>query len=296
VQKKTVPTPETLSLTVPSGTAVGSYNVVGTLTDGGVTMTNIQNQALIICNGAAITGQPGSATACSGATVNFALTATGTSLTHQWKKGGVNVPDGGAVSGATTATLTINPVNSGHAGTYTCTVSSPCGPTSVTSSGATLTVPATTVIAANPSNRTVCQGASASFSVTADGASLSYQWRKNGINISGATSATYAIGSVVPADAGSYDCVVNGTCGGTKTSDAAALTVQTPPAITVHPGNQFPCSGGTAVFSVTATGSSLTYQWKRNGVIVVDTPTISGSTTATLTLTSVGAVTRVPTP
>lgn len=61
---------------------------------------------------------------------------------------------------------------------------------------------------------------------------LSYQWRKNSVNIDGATSSSYSISSVVMADAGSYDVIVTNTCG-TATSSAATLTVsKATPAIT----------------------------------------------------------------
>jgi hypothetical protein len=51
-----------------------------------------------------------------------------------------------------------------------------------------------------------------------------YQWRKNAVNISGATSSTYSIAAAAPADAGSYDCVAINTCG-SATSSPATLRV-----------------------------------------------------------------------
>ena len=78
------------------------------------------------------------------------------------------------------------------------------------------------LITAEPVNETICPGSSATFSVTATGtAPLSYQWRKNGKAISGATESSYVTGV-----AGSYDCVVSNSCG-TATSEIAALTVNT---------------------------------------------------------------------
>ncbi|MCI0676136.1 MAG: immunoglobulin domain-containing protein [Phycisphaerales bacterium] len=59
-------------------------------------------------------------------------------LAYQWRKSGAEIIDGGNVSGATTSTLTINPVHMSDAGTYDCVVSNVCG--SVTSDPATLTV------------------------------------------------------------------------------------------------------------------------------------------------------------
>ncbi|PKP23117.1 MAG: hypothetical protein CVU05_00905 [Bacteroidetes bacterium HGW-Bacteroidetes-21] len=82
------------------------------------------------------------------------------------------------------------------------------------------------VIITNPISRSGCIGSSVSFSVTATGAGLTYQWRKGGVNIGGATSDTYTIPSIIAGDAGNYDCIITGTCG-TATSTAATLTIIT---------------------------------------------------------------------
>ena len=72
---------------------------------------------------------------------------------------------------------------------------------------------------------TVAQNSPASFTVTATGMGLTYQWRFGGAPIGGATGATYTIASAQPNQAGTYDVVVqNG--GGSVTSATATLTVQ----------------------------------------------------------------------
>jgi hypothetical protein len=60
--------------------------------------------------------------------------------------------------------------------------------------------------------------------VGATGSARSYQWRKNLGLISGGTSPSLSISPVGTGDAGSYDCVVTGTCG-QAVSDAATLVV-----------------------------------------------------------------------
>ena len=147
-------------------------------------------------------------------------TAGSDKVFYQWKKDGV------AISGATSATYTISSAKTSDAGNYTATVSNSAG--SVTSSAATLTVTAAATapsIATQPSAATVTAGSTATFSVVASGtATLTYQWRKDGTAISGATSSTYTINPTAASDAGSYTvAVTNGA--GTVLSQAAELLI-----------------------------------------------------------------------
>ncbi|MCU0429652.1 MAG: PQQ-dependent sugar dehydrogenase [Cytophagaceae bacterium] len=80
-------------------------------------------------------------------------------------------------------------------------------------------------ILSQPASRTVNVGDAVSFSVTASGAApLIYQWQRNGVNIVGATSASYSISAATAAAAGSYTCIVSNTSG-TVTSNVATLVV-----------------------------------------------------------------------
>lgn len=170
------------------------------------------------CTAPAITTQPQSQTKCTGQSVTFTVAASGTTpLSYQWKKNGTNI------SGATSSSYTISSVTTGDAANYTCYVSNACG--NVTSNAATLTVNTPPTITTQPQSQTKMVGQSVTFTVAASGTTpLSYQWRKNGSNISGATSTSYSIASVVTGDAGNYDCVVTNSCG-SATSSVAVLTV-----------------------------------------------------------------------
>jgi hypothetical protein len=78
-------------------------------------------------------------------------------------------------------------------------------------------------------------GNSATFTVTASGNDLTYQWRKNNIVINGANSNSYTIPSVTNNDAGSYDVLITETCSGITTiSNIAELLIdKTPPVVIV---------------------------------------------------------------
>jgi len=153
-------------------------------------------------------------------------------------------------------------------------------------SASTATAPSITT---QPTSQSVTAGSSVSFSVVASGtATLSYQWRKGGTAISGATSATYSISSVATSDAGSYDVVVSNS-EGSVTSSAATLTVTssssgTVPTITTQPASLSVTAGGSATFSVVATSSSsLSYQWRKDG------SSISNATSSSYTIGSVAS-------
>ena len=85
--------------------------------------------------------------------------------------------------------------------------------------------PTQPTISVPPQNTTVVQGLSATFKVGAQGdAPFTYQWRKNGANISGATNFYFTIFSTVPSDNGSYSVTVSNSLAGTN-STPATLTV-----------------------------------------------------------------------
>lgn len=104
-----------------------------------------------------------------------------------------------------------------------------------------VSVPSAPTITSQPTSQTVQLGASVTFSVSASGASpLAYQWRKNGINISGVTSASYTIASVTSNNGGEYTCYVSNVAGGV-TSSAASLVV------TSGGGDPPPAGGSVAI-------------------------------------------------
>ena len=73
-------------------------------------------------------------------------------------------------------------------------------------------------------------------------------------------------------------------------SNEAALTVTGQPTITQQPRTANVCAGGTAVFTVAASGSgTLTYQWQKYGVNVTDGGHRSGTTSPTLPISNMGA-------
>ena len=137
-------------------------------------------------------------------------------------------------------------------------------------------------IISHPSDRTVVEGQTATFTVVATGtAPLDYQWLKNNVPLRNAVSATYVTPPTTLADNNTnFRCVVTNIYG-SVTSNQAILTVASvgsPPTITSHPANKTVTLGQTATFSVTASSTQpMTYQWLKNG------SNISGATSASYT-------------
>jgi glucose/arabinose dehydrogenase len=118
--------------------------------------------------------------------------------------------------------------------------------------------PQAPTITTQPQNRTVSIGQPANFAVVASGSTpLTYQWQRNGTNISGATSSSYTLPSAAPADNGSrFRCIVTNPVG-SVTSDEALLTVTgnaapMPTIITPANGSRY-TAGTTLNFSGSAT-------------------------------------------
>jgi hypothetical protein len=142
----------------------------------------------------------------------------------------------------------------------------------------------------HPQSQAVVPNTSASFSVAIPRTGLSYQWRRNGVNlanssrITGVTTPNLTVNTIAAADQGSYDCVVTGSCG-TVTSQAAALSCV--PIITQHPPAEAILVPGASLSVTVPTNASYTYRWRQNGQNLFNIPgVIAGATTRTLTLLS----------
>jgi hypothetical protein len=231
----------------------------------------------------------GSYSVSSGGSVTLFVTAHASNpINYQWGKNGTALANGGHVSGATTATLTITGFDATDIGSYACHLSNAQGATDSSAVTLSLAIGAP-VINLQPTNQTLPAGATAMFIVGAAGQNLSYQWSKgatpvsNGGRIAGAASSALSISSILSLDTGSYSCRVSNASGSTN-SDAAVLTVINPPVITAEPVGQVATNGSTVVFHLGASGTSLSYQWKKNGAVLSNGGDFSGVTTPDLTI------------
>ena len=252
-----------------------------------------------------ITAQPSSATISVGANTSFSA-AVANATSYQWEvndgSGFTDIANGGVYSGATTTTLTITGATAGMNGYLYRLVATGSTAPAATSNIAALTVNSPPSIVSQPSAATASVGANASFSATAANAT-SYQWQvdqgfgfmnvADGGVYSGATTTTLTITGATPAMNGYlYRLIATGSTGPAAASNAATLTVNSPPSIVTQPSAATASVGSNASFSATA-ANATSYQWQVDQgfgfMNVADGGVYSGATTTMLTITGATA-------
>ncbi|MBL7953112.1 MAG: T9SS type A sorting domain-containing protein [Flavobacteriales bacterium] len=250
-----------------SATQAGSYTVV--VSNGGCSTTSNALTLSVNATPTATLTAAGSTSFCSGGSV--ALNAnTGTGYTYVWRR------DGTVISGATSSSYTAS-----SSGSYTVAITS--GGCSTTSNA--ISVSAGTGTGATPtitalSSTSFCYGGNVILT-TAQASGNTYQWRLNGVAISGAATSyaytAYQSGAMTVT-------VTNGSC--SATSAPVTITVSTAPTATITAtGPTTFCSGGSVTLSGN-TGTGFTYSWSRNGTV------ISGASASTYAATLAGSYTR----
>ena len=208
---------------------------------------------------------------------------TGSGLTYQWRANGVNI------AGATSSSYTA----SGTTAVYTVVVTAPCG--SATSNSIVVTVFSTVPSAAiSPSGTSAfCSGGSVLLTAVTNGSGYSYQWKKNGVIISGATTSTYTATT-----AGAYTVVITNVCGSATSATVTVVENTIPAAVITPAGPTSVCTGGSVSLNA-STGTGFTWQWKKNGTNISEATnvsyaaTTSGSYTVAVT-NSCGSATSSP--
>ena len=197
----------------PSATILYTLTATNTAGMQTATLTVAVNTAVpVITSATSATGQVGAA-------FGYQITASNspTSYSATGLPGGLSVNTStGVISGSPTAagtsSVTIGATNAGGTGTATLILTVNPAPVAPT-------------ITTQPQSLTITAGATATFAVVATGnPALTYQWRKDGVDISGATSASYSKMNAQTPDAGTYTVYVSNSVGGIV-SNPATLSV-----------------------------------------------------------------------
>jgi len=200
----------------------------------------------------AIQTQPASAVIATGSNTVLSVVFSGIQPTYQWYKDGAPIPD------ATAPTYTA-----AAAGTYYVVINDPTG--TISSANAVVTVTDGPSITRQPLSATILTGTRQTLLVEAIGAGLTYQWNRDGAAIPGATRPAYDA-----AETGTYTVLVTNAAGSVESSPAAVAVSATlaAPTITTQPSGTTVNAGTRATLNAGASGTSIAYQWYRNGVAI----------------------------
>ncbi len=282
-----------VTLTNTNTLTPGNYNITIQGVSGAITKTRVLTFIVQPGDGPTVNTNPASQALCAGSNVTFSAAATG-ALSQIWQVS----TDGGAtftnIAGATGTSYTINGITAAlNNNRYRCVFTGQCNTSN--SNAAVLTVQLAPSISTQPANTNVCAGSNASFSVTAAGTGIAYQWQlstNGGIsynNIPGATNASIAVNAVTTAqNSHRYRCIVSGTCTPSAISGAGILNVTSPVTINTQPADVVLCGNGDASFTINAINTNNGIQWQVSTDGGTTYSNIAGATSTTLTVNVTG--------
>lgn len=279
----------TITATIPAGTLAGTGYRIRVVSSNPVVAGTDNTVNLTVQNSAAITTQPSTTVQnlCQGsAATALSVAATGTTLTYQWYSNTTATTSGGTPVGTNSASYTPSTTASGTL-YYYCVVTAACGTSAISNVSGAVNVTAvpgtpsgTISISANPS----CGAATLTYSAP----SATIYWQTASGGTSTAFPTTTPLTSL--ATAGTYTRYVrelSGVCWSPEIS--ITFTVVAPVNITAQPPNRTITDGNNTTFTVTATGTTPTYQWQVDTgsgfVDLVNGTPYSNVTTATLNIT-----------
>lgn len=259
---------------------VGSYE--GTIT------LNSSGQVSFITQGSGpvapqISSHPSDAQVYVGGNASFNVTANGSGLTYQWKKGTFDLADGPNVSGSHSATLQLSNLLLTDSGTYHVVVTG-SNTLSSTSNSASLTVNPLPEIPVINSASTASAVVGKPFSYQISGTNTPTSFGATGLP--GWLSLNFQTGLIsgTPTATGISNVTLSATNAGGTGTGSLQITVRSLPSITNPPLPQNFVDGDTVTFTVAASGQNLSFQWRKDEVELVDDARITGSQTNTLVI------------
>ena len=210
-------------------------------------------------------------TICDGGEVKFTSnwSGGGTTQMFQWRRNGVNI------AGATADTFTTSTITNGDVITLRMDITAACpDPDSAISNVLGMAVVTPNVSVTVSPNDTICKNESAMFTLTGTnvGNLPVYQWRVNGVDMIGATAATYVMPTVNDQDSVTAVFISSDNCVNAPevpSGDTIVMTVKdiTPPVVGIaaNPSNVFN-AGDLVWFSSSVNAPNASYQWRKNGV------------------------------
>ena len=288
-----LPGARTATITVPATALRDGYQYRCELKDALGNRVTTDAATLTLVSAPVITQQPVSVTLCGGETAQFTVAAEGKGLSYQWqyRQPGASEWKDSTASGADTDTVSVKATATRSGRQYRCVVTNAAG--SVISDAATMTVFS---IQTQPKDFTGVVGDTATFTVKAAGTDLTYQWQYKDVGgkwkNSKSMTDTATCKITADRDGRMYRCIVKDANGNTLTSKSAKLTVF---AIQTQPKDYTGAVGDIATFTVTASGTDLSYQWQysdNNGKTWNNSKSVSAVATCKVTAARDGRMYR----
>ncbi len=228
------------------------------------------------CPPVTIGSQPGDITIFEGKSTPLTIAASGGTVSYQWYAGTSGTTTS-PIPNATSAALTVSPAQTTS---YWVRASNTCGSSTDSNTITVTIVPCTAPkVVVQPASGDIVTGNGATLFAGVTGTlPIAFQWYQGTVPdtshpANAGTSATLAVPSLIAS--ASYWLHVSSECGAADSTTARLTIVSTctPPSIAVQPQNQSVPAGSTAIVSVIATGSSLSYQWYQGGFLDFTHPT-----------------------
>ncbi len=234
----------------------------------GCNYENSDSSRLMINNIPVITTEPMSQSSCVGGSIALSVGSSGLGLTYQWQKNGVNVSNGGNISGATSSILTVTSLSNADTMMYRCIVTNTCG--TDTSNAVKISLGASLQILQQPISQSICENGSVILHALTNDPAANFTWQRNNTNIGSASNDSLTLSAFNQSLTGNYRVIINSACG-VDTSNNAMLTLLTLPLITTQLKAVVGLCGSSPVnLSIAATGSGLSYQWQKGGVDITN--------------------------
>ena len=220
-------------------------------------------------------------------TINLGIDSSLSTNTYNWYKNGVYY------NTTTVNNISIPKIAITDTGSYSCIITNSLVPNlTLYSNQVRLVIGTGPQITKQPATLTQCAGTKATFSVSASGTGLKYQWYFNGTIIPGATTASYSISNISSTNSGNYDVVVTDSNNKSVTSNNATLTVNSLPVAILSPLTPKVCSGSSQKMTATIENGTSPYisSWTGTGATALSStntsnPTFLDTTAGTFGLT-----------
>ena len=269
-------TRRTLRFVSPTIADTGLYRVL--VSNGSATTESLAAEVSVL-ERPYISRDPVNSEQLAGTTASFSVEARGTGpFSYQWYKGFTRLSDNGKYQGANSGQLSVTNLTSSDQGFYKVVATNPDG-FELHSDVAYLTVVLPVSITGTVPDLTLVKGSSGKLTVSATGtAPISYRWQKL---ISGSwttvrdatTNPDLTFTNASAQDSGQYRAVVNNQARNAQVSNVITVSVKENVSITSQPYNQYgnqlrAVIGDDINFSVSASGSEVSYSWYRNNSLI----------------------------